>query len=372
MFPQHRRLFYEDYEENFDKITMDLVSKFTGRKQHISAEVKFDKDLGWDNIPMIGGINNIGCRGREWTFSFDEQASRNTPTDHSDDALISLYGGSFTLGAEVNDDETWQHHLEQHTGKKVLNFGVGGYGTDQAFFKLERNLARGIKTPITIIGIYSAAMARLVSTYRPFYAPYGGLELGFKPILQETDNNTYTKLPTALSDISENKYLKQAFNKATEDDYFYPINKLKPRMGFPYSLTSLRLVKYILFDFERERVLWDLDHKATGRLDEVIRRFVELSRSERFTPVLVFMPQDGELASYDSGEPSQYENYLDRLSKRYNSDELILIDILDEEFTAPDFALLGCHPSVYGNKVIADAVYRALKNRSLLPTKNIE
>jgi len=137
-FSEHRRFFYEDYEQRFDNLPMALVSRFSGYKQSIGADVKFDPDLGWDNIPMIGG-RYFTCRGDPWQFSFDQYTSRKTPSVSPDDALISLYGGSYTLGAEVNDDQTWQYYLEQTSGEKVMNYGVGGFGTDQAIFKLDLN-----------------------------------------------------------------------------------------------------------------------------------------------------------------------------------------------------------------------------------------
>lgn len=344
---------------------MALVSRFSGYKQSIGADVKFDPDLGWDNIPMIGG-RYFTCRGDPWQFSFDQYTSRKTPSVSPDDALISLYGGSYTLGAEVNDDQTWQYYLEQTSGEKVMNYGVGGFGTDQAIFKLERNLERGLKTSIIVLGVYSAAIPRVLSSYRPFFAPYGGLELGFKPRLQEVDGG-YDWLPSALDDLSENKLLKQAFNKAAASDYFYDNNKLKPRARFPYSLAALRVVKYIVFDYERLSDMWEPQHVAAKRTEELIRRFVELGHTEEFAPVVVFLPQDGELDGYDSGEPAEYAKVYDRISERYDKDELIMIDILDEKMNAKEFSLVGCHPSEYGHRIIAAAVYRELEKRSLLP-----
>jgi len=352
---------------------MDMAIRFSGIKQSVFADVKFDPDLGWDNIPSIGGMWH-SCNGKPWYFSFDEYTSRKTPKGAGKDASISLYGGSFTLGAEVNDDQTWQYQLEQTSGEQVLNYGVGGFGADQSIFKLERNLKRGLKTPIIVLGVYSAAIPRLLSSYRPFYAPYGGLEFGFKPRLQEVDGG-YDWVPSALNELSEKtdkNHLKIAFEKAADTDYFYESNKHKPRAGFPYSLSALRVMKYILFDYERLPDMWKPDHIAAKITEELIRRFVELSRSYEFAAVVVFMPHEGELEGYGSDEPEDSEVF-DRLSKTYSKDELIMIDVLSEKMISSEFAIgVGCHPSEYGNKIIATAVQRELTEQMLLPISGIE
>ena len=106
LFPQHRRFFHEDYEQHFNNIPAKLITQFAGHDQLLAADVKFDSDLGWDNVPKINGMHH-GCKGKPWFFSFDEDTGRKTPTKTSnEDTQISLYGGSFTLGAEVNDNQT--------------------------------------------------------------------------------------------------------------------------------------------------------------------------------------------------------------------------------------------------------------------------
>ena len=205
-----------------------------------------------------------------------------------------------------------------------------------------------------------------MTTYRPFYAPYGGLEMGFKPMLQKTAEGNYDWLPSALTDITEDEDIRIAFDKAAEDDYYYAQNKEKPHMGFPYILTTLRVTKYMFFDYEKERVLWVAGHEASDKMDEIIKRFVALSKSEEFSPVVLFMPQDPELDGYEKGEPPFYATYLERLRERYNENDLLLIDILDEKLNPKEFAIRGCHPSDYGHQIIATAVHRELQTKNLI------
>ena len=51
---------------------------------------------------------------------------------------INTYGNSFTQGAQVSDEETWQEYLAAHLGEPIGNYGVGGFGVYQAYRRLRR------------------------------------------------------------------------------------------------------------------------------------------------------------------------------------------------------------------------------------------
>lgn len=364
LYPQYSRLFWTDHKANFDNITPEFVSAYGGVNRDIGADVMFDAELGWDTIPGIFGINKTGCDGKEWTFSLDSNASRNTTTEFDKQTpFVSLYGDSFTFGSEVNDDQTWQHYLEEAAGFKVQNFGVGGYGPDQALFKLERNLERGIKTPVIILGIFSAGIPRVLSSFRPFNIPNAGLKLGFKPSLFRA-GSTYEKSPNPLIGLEDNQLL-DAFETASESDYHYAINQKKPRYDFPYSITMLKTIKYLLIDLDRESNYWMEGHEANSRMYEIARRFVELSRKDNFSPVILFIPQANELQGYATGKAPAYAEYFKRLEQLY--EDLILIDVLKEDFDPSRFALPGCHSSDYGNSIMGKTVYKYMKQHNILP-----
>lgn len=50
---------------------------------------------------------------------------------------IAIVGDSFTFKLEVPYEKTWGHQFEIALGPgwQVLNFGVDGYGLDQAFLR---------------------------------------------------------------------------------------------------------------------------------------------------------------------------------------------------------------------------------------------
>lgn len=357
-YPAHSRIFHYDYSDYVDKIPEEHVKNFG--KNDPGSVYWFDPVLGWNTGPHLNGLNSSGCQGKPWSYSTDELGSRSGPSS-DETALISLYGGSYTFGAEVDDHQTWQHFLSVLTGTRVHNFGVGAYGPDQALLKLERNLAKGIRTPIVALGLYSAGISRTVNTYRPFLSRDAGLRLGFKPRLTDK-NGHYEWLGSPLTSLADRKTIQGGFEAAKKDDYWYASNERKPRMGFPYSLTMASMAYHLVFEYERKKSLWNTDHVAARNVSEIVRRFVEFGKQEDFVPVLVILPELGELEGYADGKPPYYQEFLEVVRETYDPSELILVDVYQEEFDPHEFSRPGCHPSEYGHRIIANSVHGKIEH----------
>ncbi|PON10878.1 hypothetical protein C2W62_47755 [Candidatus Entotheonella serta] len=100
---------------------------------------------------------------------------------------ISTFGDSFTHGDGVYNHETWQEKLNSlHHKLEVLNFGVPGFGLDQAFLRFQHD---GIEftSNIVFIGFMSADIRRGVNTYRPFALAHTGLPLSKPRFIIEDD-----------------------------------------------------------------------------------------------------------------------------------------------------------------------------------------
>ncbi len=63
---------------------------------------------------------------------------------HRPETAILFFGGSFTFGEGVNDDETMPYRVEEKGGFKAFNFGFHGYGPHQMLAVLENNLEQTI------------------------------------------------------------------------------------------------------------------------------------------------------------------------------------------------------------------------------------
>jgi len=79
-----------------------------------------------------------------------------------------LYGGSFTFGEGLNDNETLSYFLSKNHGVYSKNVGVHGYGLHQALYNIEQGLTFSDENGINIL--LTAPWHALRSACKPFYA----------------------------------------------------------------------------------------------------------------------------------------------------------------------------------------------------------
>src|SRR5262245_40864663 len=95
----------------------------------------FDPVLGWTHARSTvspDGAVHIDARGRRSARTYPEPSPPGT-------RHVLACGDSFTFCAEVGDAEAWPAQLEALLPDcEVWNFGVGGYGTDQALLRVTR------------------------------------------------------------------------------------------------------------------------------------------------------------------------------------------------------------------------------------------
>jgi hypothetical protein len=96
---------------------------------------QFDPEVGYilgnylpqDGIDNSSTINTVQKNGTRSAALYADHPRR-----------INTYGNSFTQGAQVSDQETWQEYLAAHIGEPIGNYGVGGFGVYQAYRRLIR------------------------------------------------------------------------------------------------------------------------------------------------------------------------------------------------------------------------------------------
>jgi len=105
--------------------TPDDILGYAPRKNSVVREKKYFKNrLLYDVV-----------------YTIDERGLRITPdAAGADDACVIVFGGSFTFGSGVNDDESMPYVLGQLQKAKVYNLGYQGYGPHQMLAAIENDL----------------------------------------------------------------------------------------------------------------------------------------------------------------------------------------------------------------------------------------
>ena len=81
------------------------------------------------------------------------------PREHQ--VCVSVYGDSFTWGAEVDDEHASGNVLSRRLGCRVANSGVNGYGTDQAYLRFRSKVED--EAEIVILSHFSVLIMRNVN-----------------------------------------------------------------------------------------------------------------------------------------------------------------------------------------------------------------
>ena len=252
----------------------------------------YDPELGWD-VPA-DSKNNLG-------------AARRPDYPPAQRYKIKAFGDSFVFGSDVADSDAWPAQVERYKDWTCLNFGVPGYGPDQALLKYRRT---AVPTEVTILGIQQENIGRLVNIYRAFYmGPWGptkprffldggGLRLHSNPIPRPEDAGRL--LDPAFVDSLRRLDYWPAYNEQ--------VLGAPRRLSWPASWLVLRHAPFLLdrawiethsrlrpawhYELRRFRPyhLYDESSEAFQILIRVIDEFTRLCAGRGERPLVLFFP----------------------------------------------------------------------------------
>lgn len=340
--------FFYPHEKFTENITQEKIDYW----QKINAP----HGLGW--VPQAGVRTGKNCLGNEWKATFGKLGERINKTQYSDHE-ISIYGDSFIVGDEVNDHETIGYFLSNKTKTDVRNFGVGGYGVDQALLRFKLNLPTD-SPQIAILSLYSGGVDRLLSSHRSFLHPLTEVPIGFKPRFYK-EKNQFVLLPTPKQ-IKNLDDLKHYVKKYADTDYWYQYFKEnKPHNTFPYSLNLLNA-----FIKLQEINLWGRggeifqNSTATETLTYILERFISTSMANNIRPIILVIPSHKDVENKMRGRDVTYRQYLDYFSKSHDVKIIDVIKASGLEWNQFFLKNYDCHASTYGNERIAEEIFRQL------------
>ena len=354
----------------------------------------FDPELGWVRKPNTSHDETGKFGKTNWTIN--QFCARTNPNFDNLESNTSCYGDSFTFSRQVNDDETWVHHLSEFTNSNVLNFGVGNYGVDQALLRLKREFPK-YPTKIVIMGVVPETICRIVSVWKHYYE-YGNT-FGFKPrfILKNNSLNL-------IENIIDGKDKFEKYQNYLEDinryDFFYKNKFLKEKISFPYCITILKnlrrnfgIINWVQKINQRKKnnfdctdIEWNTmkiimkinldwrvklfqDNETCELLKQILVEYANYGKKQNFKPVFIFLPQKDDIL-FIKKNFNFYHNFVNELKKIENlfcidiTKDMINIKEIDRMFS--DNNEYGGHYSKDGNQKVAELIFNELKilNRS--------
>jgi hypothetical protein len=344
----------------------------------------FDRELGWSRSQDSSTNAMDGV-----AYTFLEDGSRWSGIQEGPVA-ISFYGCSGTMGMEVTDQHSFPAFVSELTNLRVKNWGVAGYGMDQALLNLEKKLKSGQETaPTIILSFGTEAINRNVSAWRLFYSGENLL----KPRLMKQPDGTFKAQnplltnPEAYFDSTDAEILE------TLAPYDYWLTSkvgsrtiIKPGVDFPYTLSLMDSMLYFYGKAQSKLVhpekalqtpfnLYDqtmpLDHMCA-----IIDRFFEICQQNGKNGMLVLLTGkfyvdaslgrlESDTLKLDIGTARKLDDnlteYLDKKGYPYVDTLPIVASILQKEGSMEDLFCVYEHPSPRFTKLIAEAIVQKLQ-----------
>jgi len=324
-----------------------------------------DLDLGWlQATAQLGEVDEVGAR---YTPAF--------PDPSQNPSCISLYGDSYTWSNRTTPEEAWGNQLSRLAGCRVANYGVSGYGTDQALLRLLNN---GLDTSkVVILNHFVFDIFRNVNQHWGTRNSVKHTKLEFKPrfIVDADDNLKLIPIPNYT--LEEIRDLQQDPSKYLKYEYFLPNGHYgSVKIGFPYTYVLLKTIfghtKFrSLFKGEPTHApFYQENHPSNGLLvtTEILRRFHDEVSANGRTPIVTIIPYIGDFQYFENTGVWSYALLLERL--RENGVRVINIGekILEKE---PNVLLRELyagegHFNAQGDKLMAQIIFDYLKEHNLL------
>jgi hypothetical protein len=290
-------------------------------------------------------------------------------------SCVSLYGDSFTWSAEVSAEDAWAVVLSGLLNCRVANFGVGGYGTDQAYIRYLNNTADD--APVVFLNHLSENIMRNVTQFRPLIVGYDRSEkLNFKPrfVLNAANELEQIEIPTfdpaeyvrAITDPK--KYLQHEFFLPEGDSGLV-------RLSFPYTFSIFRALQHFhirawLKDTPWYMGFYQTDHPSNGLniTAAIIEAFEKTARERGQIPIVTIIPTGLDLMHFRKHGEWSYQTLLDTLSRSgidvLNFGDELVLKTADED-PCSLFHNCSSHFNERGYSYLATIAYEELAKRDL-------
>jgi hypothetical protein len=208
-------------------------------ESYATYAARLDPLLGWPS-PAAVGSGELDASGSRITPAY--------PDPGKQPARVSIYGDSFAWSDEVDPIHAWGNVLSGMLKGRVANFGMVGYGTDQAYLRFKTNLQD--QASVVILVFSSDNIRRNVNRVRNFIIP--GAQLGTKPRFIVGAAGQMEMIP--LPEFNAGDY--EAFIKdpspSLPHEFFLPGGPTGLQaLRFPYTLALLKSAP-MLFSLWRE------------------------------------------------------------------------------------------------------------------------
>lgn len=271
--------------------------------------VKRHPVLGWPSP------NSFGQKKR------DLNGARRSPAyPQPGNECVSIYGDSFAWGDEVDDENAWPNLLSRRLGCRVANFGVGGYGVDQAYLRYLNNTKDKAKT--VVLTIFSENIQRHINQWRVLLTG-GVLPFSLKPRFVLNSNKKIEMIP--LPDLTLEEFNKMRYSPGDflQYEYYLPASRHGPkysRFSYTSALLQMLLDERVLTKLAGKpsfSYLYDTHHESQGLeiTTQIIVSFYTKALEQNKLLHVVLIPSGSEIEYFLTTGHWVFQPLIQELSK---------------------------------------------------------
>jgi hypothetical protein len=285
---------------------------------------------------------------------------------------ISAYGDSFTAGFGVKPEYAWSNVLGKMLDCQIANYGVPGYGTDQAYLRFHNNTED--KAKIFLLGVLSENIQRNVNQLRNFLIPSSQCQTKPRFVLGKRGHLQLVPLPKLTAQNYED-FIKNP-DHYLHHDYFVPGGPSgAQKLGFPYTWSILKAHKFFydryVLGYKSYLQFYQPGHpsRAFPLTMAIIKQVISEAKVRGKHPIVLVFPTDEDFRVYH-----QHLVY-EPLIHTFNQEQIEYIDLGAEllkrlgDRNYMDLFLGGKyhHFNEEGNRLVARIIFDYFKARNYDP-----
>lgn len=328
----------------------------------------YDKDLGW--------ILQPGYRSSIYQFNSKGMRSGSKEYDlkPKDNILrIGLFGDSFIVSDDEPFDRSLGYYLENDLNARgvkveVLNFGVGGYGMDQAYLRWQKT---GIKynLDLVIFGFQAENVKRNLNIFRALYS-HGSFPFSKPRFILRSGKLQVINSPTLSTRDIGKIFEAGGLARLKQHEFFYSKSQYQNRLLYLFKFGSYlyeRIINCKYLNAYIERPFYKLKEEPSQlalKIVDVFKRDVEKSGANF---LVVHLPKHVDLFTLESGSTLPYQELLREIVTKT---EAILPEqqMIKRLRYIPDSNLkylfnFSLHYSGEANEIIAEIISDHLQNK---------
>jgi hypothetical protein len=285
---------------------------------------------------------------------------------------ISAYGDSFTAGFGVKPEYAWSNVLGQMLGCQIANYGVPGYGTDQAYLRFHDNPRDEAK--IVFLGVLSENIQRNVNQMRNFLIPSSQCQTKPRFMLDKQGHLRLVPLPHLTAQNYED-FIKNP-DHYLKHDYFVPGGPSgAQKLEFPYTWSILKAHKFFYDRYVlgyKSYLQFYLPHHPSHAFPltmAIINQFIREAKARGKHPIVLVFPTDEDFRVYHG------HFVYEPLIQAFNQEHIEYVDLGTELLKRlggknyMDLFLGGQyhHFNKEGNRLVAQIVFDYFKANNYFP-----